>query len=1041
MAIVANGQDLPKNFKQTVQKEYDGIKKDGKHPEFKLTFEQYFKLMKEEYLADQKFYKSLNNRSANDLCSNGTFEEGVTESDWEFFWGGGSPTYVSGNTMLNTGTFGPNNSTPAHGTQVHHQVQSAGNDEIVGSLLNKVYSYPVGNTKSLRLGNALRDYGKERIVKNNVLITSTNSSFSFSYALVMNDPQDHGLSIKPYFKVEIIDVDGTDYSNLIDLGGGSNVLVSNHPSLIHSGIQEYNDTVVYKPWNCFTFDLSSIIGKTVRITFEVRDCNWGGHFAYAYLDNICLPCDWPNPEGTINLNQSQSDTCEIPGQICLDYTLPNGNNPALTVDLELIQNGVVVNTLSSPSLTSGNLYCFQLNTANTNSLNTSLNGFDYKIIGHPMLGTFPLTNIIIGSSSSGVKPSQNNDYMFICPDSSDLCCNIPNFTASLTESNGIFSLNLNGGSVPIQEVEVSMADYHATYSEPGCQPVNMDASGGHIGYMNTTTNNLASLNLVTNQNNSHVLSWVPGTPSLLNNTVNFSVLPPSVINVSCCSVNFWFCIKVRVKDINCNVCEQILCYPSSTTCNCGGWDNNPIHVIGIINRDSLIINPPPNDNNSRTRPVIGTPVNCGGTITLTKGEYVFSVPNFSCIPNTCTATYQWMVQGPVTGSGTGKPFTFNFSQIGTYTVTITPSCGTQQCDPCIVTVVINDSECHCGKWSGNYMYLGINPQTPLSSKPRPVACNGSITYDGPQSLHISIGDYYCTPSTCHTIYRWNVSGPVIGNGTGKPFDFNFSQPGTYTVTITPYCGSHRCEPCIITVIIKPVDCNCKGSGWLTGKPMLILYGSGQVAGNAINGGNISLPAPGTYQFMSPLHICNPAPPNCQATYKWEVQGPATGNGPGSTFSFNFTQPGTYTVIITAICGTQDCPPFKFNVTIASSCSCGSWEPGIIKWTKPDGTEGVIVLNNYQGEVIELTPFQPGNVYLIAKHNCSYSNAVCKVTWLCTITKGDGTPHLTLPSVELPNNYPYNTSIMTISGLTWVHEFTVKCGNNVCQKYIIKFKAK
>jgi hypothetical protein len=817
ISIVSLGQNLPKDFKRTVENEYNQIQKET-HPDFKLTFDQYYKLRSEEYLADQKFYISLKTKSANDLCSNGDFEDGLDINDWNYFWGGGyydvnNSSYQSGFNCISTGSFGPCSGSHTHSTQVQHQVQNAGNDEIVGSLLNKVFNYPTGNTKSLRLGNAETQYGKSRIVKNNVLITATNSLFSFSYALVMHNPVDHPEADKPYFKVEITDVNsGANYSNLINLGGGSNILVSNHPSLISSGIYKCgigsNYLIVYKPWACYTFDLSSIIGKTVNIIFEVRDCNQGAHFAYAYLDNICIPCGSSGNEGSVTLNQIESDSCEIPGQICINYTLPSGNNPSLNVDLQLIQNGVIVNSITSPTFTSGNSFCFQLNSSNISGLNQSLTGFDYKIIGHPKLGSFSLTNIILGNTANGVKPGNNNDYFFICPDSSSTCCDIPNFSATLSENNGLLGLILNSGNVPIQEVEVSMVDYHAEYNEPDCQPVNMNGSGSNIGNLTTTTTNLNSLVLNASQNNSHVLTWLPGTPTIINNQISLSVTPPQVLNLICCNVNFWFCIKVRVKDINCNVCEKILCYPETTT-----------------------------------------------------------------------------------------------------------------------------SGCKCKGWSGQFAYVGINPQTPLSSRPAPVKCGDSIIFNEPESLHISIGDFICEPTTCHAIYKWSVQGPLTGSNTGKPFDFNFSLEGNYTVTITPYCGNKPCEPCIIHVIIKHNDCDCKGSGWMTDKPAVIKTPTGQVVGSVYCGGNITIQNTGTYQIIAPVYNCNLL--NCIPTYIWTVQGQSGGTNQGNIFTYNFSTPGTYDVFVTPVCGGHRCEPCKYTIKIEGSpCSCGKWKNNTIKILSP-----------------------------------------------------------------------------------------------------------
>jgi len=394
---------------------------------------------------------------------------------------------------------------------------------------------------------------------------------------------------------------------------------------------------------------------------------------------------------------------------------------------------------------------------------------------------------------------------FNCPSSpqSDLCCQIPNFSAALSGSNlNDLILTINSGVNQIQEVEVSMVDYHATYSEPGCQPVNMDGSGGHIGYMTTTTNSLASLNLVAGQNNSHVLDWIPGSPTLLNHTVNLAVTPPSVINVSCCSVNFWFCIKVRVKDIDCKVCEQILCYPSTittSTCQCGSWNNNAIVVTGYIAYGTLTNRTP------QQAKTLGSSVNCGDSITLTQGTYSISAPDFNCIPSNCIATYHWMVQGPVSGSGNGNSFNFNFSLSGNYTVTFTPYCGTQPCEPCIITILINpviDCNCQGGGWVIN------KPTTALNESGIPVGSalnGGTMSLPSPGPIHFMAPPYICNPAppACNAEYTWKVEGPVSDTGFGPfpNFDFNFTQPGNYVVIITARCGNEDCPRFVFNVLV------------------------------------------------------------------------------------------------------------------------------------------------------------------------------------------------------------------------------------------------
>ncbi|MBZ0198335.1 MAG: hypothetical protein K8H86_00590, partial [Ignavibacteriaceae bacterium] len=136
------------------------------------------------------------------------------------------------------------------------------------------------------------------------------------------------------------------------------------------------------------------------------------------------------------------------------------------------------------------------------------------------------------------------------------CCDIKDFSASAFQTDDGIFLTINGGSVPIQEVEVSVIDYHIEYSEPDCKPTNI----GSFGNLSTTTTNIGGLALDPLSNNTQSLSWMPGSPSVLNNQeVTMQITKPAVLNLECCDVKFSFCLKVTVKDINCNVCELIIC--------------------------------------------------------------------------------------------------------------------------------------------------------------------------------------------------------------------------------------------------------------------------------------------------------------------------------------------------------------------------------------------------------------------------------------------------------------------------------------------------
>ena len=385
------------------------------------------------------------------------------------------------------------------------------------------------------------------------------------------------------------------------------------------------------------------------------------------------------------------------------------------------------------------------------------------------------------------------------PEAPDLCCDISDFSASLTENNGVFSLDLIGGSVQLQEVEVSVVDYHAEYNEPDCQPVNMGDINSNIGNLITTTSHLSSLVLNSSENNSHVLTWLPGSPAIINDQIDFTITAPEVLDITCCDVFFWFCIKVRVKDIDCNVCEEILCYPLNNSCACDMWSGQHIYL---------------GENSAGPVPRrIAVP--CNGTISYDGPQSLhISIGDFLCNPATCPADYLWTVNGPVTGNGSGKPFDFNFSAFGTYTVTISPQCGNERCEPCVFTLIIKKTDCYCNEWTNNNVDVnwtdkrGRQRGNVVCNSPNPIilsdVCSG-------QPITGNFGPYLCMPENCQVKYLWKVTGPnnfTFGPGTyttSTSFSFIPTKEGAYILNVTPVCGNDRCKSCEIKLFIKNME--------------------------------------------------------------------------------------------------------------------------------------------------------------------------------------------------------------------------------------------
>lgn len=167
---------------------------------------------------------------------------------------------------------------------------------------------------------------------------------------------------------------------------------------------------------------------------------------------------------------------------------------------------------------------------------------------------------------------------------SSLCCQINNLDVQLSigssNSGGTLPIFfINAGTTPIQEIEISLIDYHAAYNNINCKPLSMGNLTGHIqpytagGYNGYNIPGFTGANpvlplqtVVTPVTNS--LTWSSTTAPVVLQSGGFinlagmiaiNFVAPDIVPLDCCSGTVYYCFKVRVKDVNCNVCEKIVC--------------------------------------------------------------------------------------------------------------------------------------------------------------------------------------------------------------------------------------------------------------------------------------------------------------------------------------------------------------------------------------------------------------------------------------------------------------------------------------------------
>ena len=343
-------------------------------------------------------------------CGNGDFENGLDTSQWEgadYTWGSGTPDPFQFTQEFISGDI--------YDYNAHQTVVSTGTDPNIG-IISTTNSLNPNSTKALRLGNAYPYYGTELISKN-IKVDNSLTILTFYYALVMEDPQ-HDSVDQPAFFVRVFDcATGQELSNVCDLGNGSNRAVADRNNPFFKCATSFCD-VIYRDWTRAQIDLSQYVGRTVNVMFMTKDCGLGGHYGYAYLDDVCGTGNiTPSDPFYIVRNLAQTDSCGQ-GEICVDYVSPkvNGTTGTTTMNLKVYQNGNLVTTLTSGTLTAdSSTYCFDIDPS-TLGIDTTLAGFDYTVTGSFAIGGTQLSPQTIGNPPDGQVTGANNDYYTVrCP--------------------------------------------------------------------------------------------------------------------------------------------------------------------------------------------------------------------------------------------------------------------------------------------------------------------------------------------------------------------------------------------------------------------------------------------------------------------------------------------------------------------------------------------------------------------------------------------------------------------------------------------------
>jgi hypothetical protein len=321
------------------------------------------------------------------------------------------------------------------------------------------------------LGNNLcYPYKGVQKLSKKIVLESTGEELSLYFALVLEEAGHIAVEDQPIFIALARAENGTVLDKIC------NVAI---PGPFFDEYETENDadcphnTVLGKDWDCESLEVSGDIGDTITLEIYVTDCGAGGHFGYAYVDDICEPCikDSCNNTGGIDLNPS--DPCfDTEGffQVCGTYTLPALNCEDGT--LENIQLYVVQGTdetLLTLDASQINIneddqtFCFTLAADDFPSVTDG--NYDFLVVT-----TFEIDNETFTQNDYNTNPGEANDVEFDC---TPVCCRVRPNENSI--QNPQFSGGLGGfGS---EYDMISTIDYTSIY--PGAVTVG-DSSDGLV---------------------------------------------------------------------------------------------------------------------------------------------------------------------------------------------------------------------------------------------------------------------------------------------------------------------------------------------------------------------------------------------------------------------------------------------------------------------------------------------------------------------------------------------------------------------------------
>ena len=195
---------------------------------------------------------------------------------------------------------------------------SAGYDPNTGNRLRIV---PVGESASVRLGNPSTGSQAESISYTYTVDTNSSDLLFLKYAAVLQDPG-HPQSQQPRLTLEILNTNNQQIN--------PSCTYANFYASQSLGWHTFGN-VVWKDWTTVGVDLSQYHGQTIKVRMTTYDCNYSGHYGYAY---IILSC---GKKSVSLLNPCNSvETVHFSAPAGFNYTWYNSSNSVISHSQDIV---------------------------------------------------------------------------------------------------------------------------------------------------------------------------------------------------------------------------------------------------------------------------------------------------------------------------------------------------------------------------------------------------------------------------------------------------------------------------------------------------------------------------------------------------------------------------------------------------------------------------------------------------------------------------------------------------------------------------------